>query len=55
MGRRSKTVTYQKLTPEASQRIAPVIGRMCNAEGMLAHEITADVRVERYAQRRRNA
>ena len=39
--------------PEASQRIAPVIGRMCAAEGMLAHERTATVRVERYAQRRR--
>jgi sulfopropanediol 3-dehydrogenase len=27
---------------------------MCAAEGMLAHEITATVRVERYAQRRRD-
>ena len=54
VGKFLKTVTYQKLTPEASQRIAPVIGRMCHAEGMLAHEITADVRVERYAQRRRS-
>jgi sulfopropanediol 3-dehydrogenase len=53
VGKFLKTVTYQKLTPEASQRIAPVIGRMCHAEGMLAHEITANVRVERYAQRRR--
>ncbi len=53
VGKFLKTVTYQKLTPEASQRIAPVIGRMCAAEGMLAHEITANVRVERYAQRRR--
>jgi sulfopropanediol 3-dehydrogenase len=53
VGKFLKTVTYQKLTPEASQRIAPVIGRMCRAEGMLAHEITANVRVERYAQRRR--
>ena len=54
VGKFLKTVTYQKLTPEASQRIAPVIGRMCHAEGMLAHEITADVRVERYVQRRRH-
>ena len=30
-----------------------VMGRMCAAEGMLAHELTATVRVERYAQRRR--
>jgi sulfopropanediol 3-dehydrogenase len=53
-GKFLKTVTYQRLTTEASQRIAPVIGRMCAAEGMLAHEITAAVRVERYAQRRRS-
>lgn len=53
VGKFLKTVTYQKLTAEASQRIAPVIGRMCAAEGMLAHERTADVRAERYAQRRR--
>lgn len=53
VGKFLKTVTYQKLTAEASQRIAPVIGRMCAAEGMLAHERTATVRVERYAQRRR--
>jgi sulfopropanediol 3-dehydrogenase len=54
VGKFLKTVTYQKLSPEASQRIAPVIGRMCAAEGMLAHELTATVRVERYAQRRRS-
>jgi sulfopropanediol 3-dehydrogenase len=53
VGKFLKTVTYQKLTEAASQRIAPVIGRMCAAEGMLAHELTASVRVERYAQRRR--
>jgi sulfopropanediol 3-dehydrogenase len=53
VGKFLKTVTYQRLTPEASQRMAPVIGRMCAAEGMLAHEITATVRVQRYAQRRR--
>jgi sulfopropanediol 3-dehydrogenase len=53
VGKFLKTVTWQKLTAEASQRLAPVIGRMCAAEGMLAHERTATVRVERYAQRRR--
>ena len=52
VGKFLKTVTYQHLTPAASARIAPIIGRMCAAEGMLAHEITANVRVERYTQRR---
>lgn len=54
-GKFLKVVTYQRLTEAASERIAPVVGRMCAAEGMKAHEITATVRVERYAQRRRKA
>ena len=29
VGKFLKTVTYQRLTPEASQRIAPIMGRMC--------------------------
>ncbi len=53
VGKFLKTVTYQRLTSGASERIAPIIGRMCAIEGMLAHEITANVRIERYAQRRR--
>lgn len=49
VGKFIKTVTYQKLTPEASRRIAPIMSRICNVEGMLAHQITADVREKRYA------
>lgn len=48
VGKFIKTVTYQRLTPEASRRIAPIMARQCEIEGMLAHKITADVRVERY-------
>ncbi len=54
VGKFLKTVTYQRLTPEASERIAPIMGRMCASEGMLAHEITATIRQQRYAQRRRD-
>lgn len=54
VGKFLKTVTYQRLTPEASHEIAPIIGRMCASEGMLAHEITAAVREQRYAQRWRS-
>lgn len=50
-GKFIKTVTYQRLTNEASRRIAPIMGRLCHVEGMLAHEKTADVRYERYAPR----
>lgn len=53
VGKFLKTVTYQRLTENASQRVAPVMGRMCNAEGMLAHEATATARTERYLQRAR--
>lgn len=50
VGKFIKTLTYQRLTPEASRRIAPVMSRMCEAEGMLAHQITADVRYRRYPE-----
>ncbi|MBY0339057.1 MAG: histidinol dehydrogenase [Acetobacteraceae bacterium] len=51
VGKFIKTVTWQRLTDEASRRIAPIMGRICHEEGMLAHEITADVRFARYAPR----
>jgi len=49
VGKFIKTVTYQRLTPEASRRIAPPMRRICEAEGMLAHAITCDARFTRYA------
>lgn len=49
VGKFIKTVTWQRLTDEASRRIAPIMGRICHVEGMLAHEKTADVRFARYA------
>ncbi len=49
VGKFLKTVTWQRLTPEASRDIAPVISRISESEGMLAHAITADVRYAKYA------
>jgi len=49
VGKFLKTVTYQKMTPAASRLIGEVTERQCNIERMLAHAITARVRVERYA------
>jgi sulfopropanediol 3-dehydrogenase len=49
VGKFLKTVTWQRLTPEASRTVAPVISRISESEGMLAHAITADVRHARYA------
>lgn len=49
VGKFLKTVTYQKMTPAASKLIGEVTERQCEAERMLAHAITARVRVERYS------
>lgn len=49
VGKFLKTCTYQRMTPAASREVGEVTARQCNLENMLAHEITARVRVERYA------
>ena len=49
VGKFIKTVTYQRLTREASGRVAPIVARICEIEGMLAHKATADAREKRYA------
>ena len=46
----SKTVTYQRLTRKASGRVAPIVARICEIEGMLAHKATADLRETRYGK-----
>jgi len=48
VGKFIKTVTWQRLSPEASGRVAPTVARVCEIEGMLAHKATADLREERY-------
>lgn len=48
VGKFIKTVTYQRLTPQASRALAPVMARMCEAEGMIAHGATCDARFELY-------
>jgi sulfopropanediol 3-dehydrogenase len=50
VGKFLKTVTYQKMTPDASIEVGKVTARQCEAERMLAHAITATVRVERYSK-----
>jgi len=51
VGKFLKTVTYQRMTAEASREIGLVTERQCKVEQMLAHGITARVRVDRYADR----
>jgi sulfopropanediol 3-dehydrogenase len=50
VGKFIKTVTYQRLTREASGRVAPIVARICEIEGMLAHKATADLRETRYGK-----
>jgi sulfopropanediol 3-dehydrogenase len=49
VGKFLKTCTYQRMSAEASREVGVVTERQCNIERMLAHAITARVRVERYA------
>ena len=49
VGKFMKTVTYQRMTKEASIEIGKVTERQCNAERMLAHGLTAKIRIERYS------
>jgi sulfopropanediol 3-dehydrogenase len=48
VGKFLKTCTYQRMTRQASIEIGEVCERQCNLEHMLAHGITARVRVDRY-------
>ena len=49
VGKFLKTCTYQRMTRAASREVGAVTERQCNLEHMLAHGITAKVRVERYS------
>jgi sulfopropanediol 3-dehydrogenase len=49
VGKFLKTVTYQRMSPQASVEIGRVCARQCEVERMLAHAVTARVRVERYS------
>jgi sulfopropanediol 3-dehydrogenase len=49
VGKFLKTVTYQKMTREASIQVAEVTARQCEAERMLAHALTATARIKRYS------
>jgi len=48
VGKFLKTCTYQRMSPAASREVGEVTERQCARERMLAHGITARVRVERY-------
>ena len=51
VGKFLKTCTYQRMTREASIETGEVTERQCVLENMLAHAITARLRVDRYSGR----
>ena len=48
VGKFIKTVTWQRLTRQASHDLAGPMGRICIAEGMWAHALSCDARSDRY-------
>lgn len=51
VGKFLKTCTYQRMTKDASREVGVITERQCKQENMLAHAITAKVRVDRYTNR----
>jgi sulfopropanediol 3-dehydrogenase len=49
VGKFLKTCTYQRMSRAASREVGEVTERQCKVERMLAHAITARVRVDRFA------
>ncbi len=43
-----KTLTWQRMTPEATREVGPVAARISRYEGMEAHARTADDRLKKY-------
>ena len=50
VGKFTKTVTYQKVTAEGTEQVAPVAGAIAEGELMLGHALTARIREERIRQ-----
>jgi sulfopropanediol 3-dehydrogenase len=50
VGKFLKTVTYQHLTAEGTRRVAPAAAAVAEAEMMLGHAITAQMRLEQATQ-----
>lgn len=50
VGKFLKTVTYQRMTAQASVEVGRVTARQCEVERMLAHGLTATARIKRYSE-----
>ena len=47
-GKFIKSLTYQRMTREATREVAPVAARISRLEGMEGHAVTGDVRLAKY-------
>lgn len=54
VGKFVKVVTYQTLTREGSNYIAPYASRIAAMEGMLAHSASCEARIDKYREGRRD-
>jgi sulfopropanediol 3-dehydrogenase len=50
VGKFLKTVTYQRLTPEGTLRVAPSVAAICDAELFEGHAVTARMRLNRLGE-----
>jgi sulfopropanediol 3-dehydrogenase len=48
VGKFIKTLTYQRLTPDANRKIAALASRISRVEGMEGHARSADIRLRKY-------
>ena len=48
VGKFIKTLTWQRMTRDANQELAPVVARISRYEGMEAHARTADIRLNKW-------
>jgi sulfopropanediol 3-dehydrogenase len=48
VGKFLRTTTYQRMSPEATARVAPAVEAICEAEFFKGHALTARMRLERW-------
>jgi sulfopropanediol 3-dehydrogenase len=51
VGKFIKTVTYQRITPEASVLVGEYASRLCALENFWGHKEQADLRLRRYGKK----
>jgi histidinol dehydrogenase len=42
-----KVVSYQSITKEGAQELAPIASKLAELEGLYAHKLAADIRIKK--------